>query len=259
MFTRSTARRAAWLLTLGWSLAAAARAQNAPPPPASTGGWIDLVGRDGPHGWKAVPQGWEQARSAYLDAGNLKRLAFRSGQGVLLNGRSGRAPNIVTKDEFGDVELHLEFLVPAGSNSGVKLEGVYEIQIFDSYNVKRATASHSGGVYPRAELLPRYRHIDEGYPPLVNAARPLGEWQTLDITFRAPRFNAAGEKVADARFVSVILNGQIVQRDRDVPTPTGHVWRQPEHPTGPILLQGDHGPVAFRNVRVKRLAAESAN
>ena len=107
--------------------------------------------------------------------------------------------------------------------------------------------------FPRAEMLPKYHHIDEGYPPKTNAAKPPGTWQTLDILFRAPRFDASGKKVANARFVKVTLNGQVVQDDLEVPCPTGNNWRNPEHPTGALLLQGDHGPVAFRNVRVRRL------
>jgi hypothetical protein len=236
--------------------ASAAAARDAPAPTAD--GWVVLVGRDGPRGWKSVPESWQAVESAYLNAGNPKRLSSDRGRGVLINGPIGRAPNLVTSADYGDLELHLEFLVPIGSNSGVKLEGVYEIQIFDSYGVKRPTASHSGGVYPRAELLPRYRHIDDGYPPLVNAARPPGEWQTLDVVFHAPRFDASGKKTTNARFVKVALNGQVVQQDLEVPCPTGHVWRQPEHPTGPILLQGDHGPVAFRNVRVRPLSSHGS-
>jgi hypothetical protein len=191
--------------------------------------------------------------STMLKPDNPKRLEATPGSGVIYNGPGGRAVNLVTRETYGDVELHLEFMVPKGSNSGVKFEGVYEIQIFDSHGVEKVTASHSGGVYPRAELLPRYRHIDEGYPPRVNASRPPGEWQTLDITFRAPRFDSEGKKVANARFDKVVLNDQVVQEGLEVPCPTGNNWRKQERPEGPILLQGDHGPVAFRNVRVRPL------
>lgn len=222
-----------------------------------TTGWIELIGPSGTlEAWKSPATGWEDVRGVHLNPSNLKSLAASGGQGVIYNGPKGRAVNLFTKQSFGDVELHLEFLVPKGSNSGVKLESVYEIQIFDSYGVKKATASHSGGVYPRAELLPRYHHIDEGYPPKTNAARPPGEWQTLDITFLAPRFDAAGKKVANARFVKVLLNGQVVQEDLEVPCPTGNVWREQEKPSGPIMLQGDHGSVAFRNVRVRPLSGK---
>jgi hypothetical protein len=101
--------------------------------------------------------------------------------------------------------------------------------------------------------LPTYHHIDEGYPPKVNACKPPGQWQTLDIVWRSPKFDASGKKTANARFVVVKLNDQVVQEDLDVPYPTGNNWRNKEVPTGPILLQGDHGTVAFRNIRVRPL------
>ncbi len=220
-------------------------------------GWVALIDRDGPHGWKEVPKGWEDVGAVHMSAANLRSLAGHAGKGVLFNGRSGRAPNLLTKEDFGDVEAHFEFLVPKGSNSGVKFEGVYEVQLFDSYGVPKPNASHSGGIYPRAELLPKYHHIDEGYPPRINASRPPGEWQTLDVTFRAPRFDATGKKIANAAFLKVVLNGQIVQQDLEIPCPTGNNWKQKEHPAGPILLQGDHGPVAFRSIRVRPLEASS--
>ena len=103
---------------------------------------------------------------------------------AIVNGPAGKSRNLVTKQDFGDLEAHFEFKIPKGSNSGVKLEGLYEIQIHDSFGIATPKATHSGGIYPRAEMLPRYHHIDEGTPPRVNAAKKAGEWQTLDIVFR---------------------------------------------------------------------------
>ena len=147
-------------------------------------------------------------------------------------------------------------MISKGSNSGVKLNGLYEIQILDSHGkTKELTGDDCGGIYPRAEEKPKYHHIDKGVPPRVNAAKPAGEWQTLDITFRAPRFDADGKKTADARFVKVVLNGQVIHEDVAVHYPTGSAWRlAKEIPRGPLLLQADHGPVAFRNVRVRPVA-----
>ncbi len=243
----------ALLLTFAGEAASPASAVDEERDGKAGDGWVELIGSSGFDAWKAPTTNWEMVGSTMLKPGDPKRLEATPGGGVVYNGPGGRAVNLVTRETFGDVEAHLEFMVPKGSNSGVKFEGVYEIQIFDSYGAKKVTASHSGGVYPRAELLPRYHHIDEGYPPRVNASRPPGEWQTLDVVFRAPRFDAEGKKVANARFDKVVLNGQVVQEGLEVPSPTGHVWRQKERPEGPLLLQGDHGPVAFRNVRVRPL------
>ncbi len=201
--------------------------------------------------WKAPTGAWAEVGAVTLAPRNPRRLATEAGDGVLYNGPTGRTGNLLSKRDFGDVEAHFEFLVPKGSNSGVKFQGLYEVQIFDSWGKPNADASDCGGIYPRAELLPNYHHIDDGFPPRQNACKPPGEWQTLDVTFCAPRFDASGKKVANARFLKVVLNGKVVQEDVDVPSPTGHAWRDREVAAGPLLLQADHGPVAFRNIRVR--------
>jgi hypothetical protein len=217
-------------------------------------GWIELTAEKDLSVWKGSTAGWEFAEEVALDPDNAKRL-FPGGKGtILVNGRRGHGPDLVTREVFGDVDVHVEFLVPQRSNSGVKLMGLYEIQIYDSWGVKTPTASDCGGIYPRAELLPTYHHIDKGVPPKVNAAKKPGEWQTLDIGFQTPRFDKAGKKTANARFVKVVLNGEVVHEDVETPWPTGHAWHNAESTKGPLLLQGDHGPVAFRNVRVRPLA-----
>ncbi len=217
-------------------------------------GWIELM----PEGkeldaWKGGKR-WTVAGDAEIDPKNSKALVPKDGRGVVLSSPRGRAlfRNLTSKQAFADLEVHAEFLIPAGSNAGVKLQGLYEIQILDSHGKEKPTASDCGGVYPRAELLPRYHTIDEGSPPKVNASKKPGQWQTLDIVFRAPRFDADGKKTTNARFARVLLNGQLVQEDVELKWPTGHAWRKgKEVPAGPLFLQGDHGPVAYRNVRVR--------
>jgi hypothetical protein len=239
---------------VGWTAAVAAAFVALSTVHADDGGWIDLIDSEGLAAWKSPTEAWAHATAVRIDPKKSNRLAYDAGPGpILVNGPTGKTRNIVTKQAFGDVELHAEFFIPKNSNSGIKLEGVYEVQISDSHGIAVPTASHAGGIYPRSEMKPVYHHIDEGYPPKLSAARPAGEWQTLDITFRAPRFDASGKKVANARFVKVVLNGQVVQDDVEVPYPTGDNWKNPEHPEGPILLQADHGPVAFRNLRVRPL------
>jgi hypothetical protein len=216
-------------------------------------GWIDLIGEHGFDAWRKPTGDWILAGDARPDPQNKSRLTAEPGRGTLVNGAKGRTRNLYSNQDFGDLEAHFEFQIPKGSNSGVKFETLYEIQIHDSFGIAKPTASHCGGIYPRAELLPRYHHIDAGVPPRVNAAHRPGEWQTLDVIFRAPRFDAGGKKVSNARFEKVILNDQLIHQDVELKTPTGHAWRLKEIPRGPILLQGDHGPVAFRNIRVKAL------
>jgi len=195
---------------------------------------------------------WLAAGDATLDPADNRRLAGRPGTGVIINGRTGKARSLVTRRrDFRDVELHIEFMVAKGSNSGVIFHGLYEIQILDSHHVKNPTAGHCGGIYPRAETKPKYHYIDKGSPPRVNAARPPGEWQTYDIIFRSPRFDAAGRKTAHAKFVKVTHNGRVIQEDQEVKWATGTNWDRRQHPQGPIIIQGDYGPIALRNLRVR--------
>jgi hypothetical protein len=102
---------------------------------ADQGQWIELIGARELEAWKKPDGQWIIAGGAGLDAKDPKKLAAMSGKGVLVNGPRGRARDLVSKQSFGDVEVHVEFLIPKRSNSGVKLQGLYEIQIFDSWGV----------------------------------------------------------------------------------------------------------------------------
>ncbi len=168
-----------------------------------------------------------------------------------MNGEKGRASDLYTKERYGDIEIHLEFYIPKGSNSGVKFHGLYEIQICDSFGKKALTGDDCGGIYPRAELKPRYHHIDKGTAPRVNACKAPGEWQTLDAIFMSPRFDKDGKKTANARIVRAVLNGQTIHENAELKTPTGNNYTKKEKAAGPLMLQGDHGPVAFRNLRIR--------
>lgn len=213
--------------------------------------WIELTGKPELTAWKSPSADWIHGGDARLDPKNPRKLIADPGNGVLVNGPKGGTRDLVTREEFADAEVHVEFMIPKGSNSGVKMMGLYEIQIVDTFGRRDLTGDSLGGIYPRAELTPKYRYLDDGVPPRVNAAKPAGEWQTLDIVFRAPRLNEKGMKTEDARFVKVTLNGQVIHENVTVKNPTGHAWTQKEPARGPLLLQADHGPVAFRNVRIR--------
>jgi hypothetical protein len=201
-------------------------------------------------GWRQPTGEWLATGAAKLDAADNKKFALEPGTGVLVNGAVGRTCNLLTEAEFGDVEAHLEFVVPNGSNSGVYFLGRYEVQILDSWGVEKPKSGDCGGIYAScSEPKPDYA----GRPPNVNASKPPGEWQTFDVVFRAPRFDAAGKKIADARFVKVAHNGKVIHENVDVPRPTCAANWLEEKPTGPLMLQGDHGPVAYRNLWVKRV------
>ena len=137
---------------------------------ADESGWVESIGEDELSAWRKPTGDWIVAGDSAPDLDHPKLLVAKPGKGTIVNGKTGKTRNLLSRQEFGDLEAHFEFLVPKGSNSGVKFEGFYEIQIADSFGVKKPTGSHCGGIYPRAEMLPRYHHIDEGTPPLVNAA-----------------------------------------------------------------------------------------
>jgi hypothetical protein len=139
--------------------------------------------------------------------------------GVLRSPKSGS--NLVTDRSFTDFKLHIEFRYPKGSNSGVYLRGRYEVQIEDSK-----------GLEP---LIDRFSSVYGFLPPNEMAAKSAGEWQSYDITLVG-------------RTVTVVANGKTVICSQEIPGITGGAINSKEGEPGPILIQGDHGPVEFRNI-----------
>lgn len=145
--------------------------------------------------------------------------------------------DISSKQEFGDCYLHMEFCEPlkGHGNSGVGMQGRYEVQILNSYG-KKPEAHECGAFYSQT-------------PPKVIASKAAGEWQTFDIFFRAPRFGTNG-KVVEKACATVYQNGTLIHQDEEFKGPTGIQYEQykGEVSSGPIVLQGDHDVVQFRNV-----------
>jgi hypothetical protein len=176
--------------------------------------------------WKPAP-GWE-----------VKKGAIIAGNGGLS-----------TVEEFGNIQLHVEWMAPANfegpwynrGNNGILLMGLFEIQIFDSYHEK---------IYPDGQCAAIYAQT----PPLVNVTRPPGEWQTYDIVFTAPKF-AAGKRVAPAR-VTMLHNGVLVHSNEEIRGATDHRVL-PDNSrtveTGPLALSGHDCPVQFRSIWVRKL------
>ena len=158
--------------------------------------------------------------------------------------------DLKTRAKFGDCQLHIEWAAPAEvrgrsqgrGNSGVFLQGLYEVQVLDSYDNPTYSDGQAGAIYGQ-------------WPPLANATRKPGEWQAYDIVLEAPRFE--GEKLVRPAYLTVFLNGVLLHNRRELMGPT--VYRQvakytPQPAEGPLVLQ-DHGnPVQFRNIWIRRLA-----
>jgi hypothetical protein len=191
---------------------------------------------------------WFETGDAKLNPEDDKKLVAIEGKGVLIS-EQGKTVNLVTKEKYGDLKIELDFMISKKSNSGVYLQGRYEIQIYDSWGKENPVSWDCGGIYERYDGTKTY----EGTPPLVNASKQPGEWQHLEIKFKAPRFNSKGEKIKNAVFKKVKLNGITVQKNAEVTGPTASSLDNMEKPTGPLMLQGDHFPVAYRNIKLKKL------
>ena len=214
-------------------------------------GWLCLFDGTSFEGWKQPLGSWRLAGSVAVNREDPSRFAISDGEGLMVNGEAGRTVHMVSHREYADVEAHIEFMVPKGSNSGVYFMGRYEVQVFDCFGVENSTYSDCGGIYQRWDDAKQAGY--EGHPPRVNASREPGEWQSFHVFFTAPRFDAAGNKVENAKFVRVLHNGVVVHENVEVTGPTRAAIFQDERPTGPLMLQGDHGPVAYRNIRIHPL------
>ena len=143
----------------------------------------------------------------------------------------------------------MEFLIPKGSNSGVYLMGRYEVQILDSHGKKKVGYSDLGGIYQQWDDDAKPQGFG-GVAPSKNAAKPAGEWQSMKIRFRAPRLDDAGGIIEKPVFLSVIVNGEEVQKNIVVHGPTRAHPKQGIAAEDAIFIQGDHGAIALRKFTV---------
>lgn len=225
--------------------------RNRPMAPVITPGEAsteDQAGRP-PSDAVALFDGKDLAQWQGLDGGPAK---WKVGRGYFeVVAKTG---NIRTRQAFGDCQLHIEWAAPSPphgedqdrGNSGVFLHSLYEIQVLDSYQSKTYADGQAAAVYGQ-------------YPPLVNACRPPGRWQTYDIVFHGPRFAADG-KLTRSATVTVIQNGVLVQDHTTIMGPTQHYKRPPYHVTPeklPLMLQDHDHPVRYRNIWVRELAEPS--
>ena len=199
--------------------------------------------------WQGDTGNWQIVGRAFMDPDNDKFLTSQPGTGILWNGPQGKTKNLITKMAFGDTRAHIEFLLARDSNSGVYFTGQYEVQIFDSWQKpSEYPGIECGGIYQRWDPKRQPKGF-EGHSPRVNACFPPGRWQTFDVVFRSAKFDQNGNKIANARFLKVFHNGILIHDNLELfgPTRGGNIFPT-ERPSGPFLFQGDHGPVAYRNV-----------
>ena len=214
-------------------------------------GWVALYNGKDLSGWKLSDgkpnTSWKLASDVKVDPADEKKLVT-DGEGGKADASVVRlalptdviGADLVTEKAYGDMELEVEFMNAKGGNSGLYFMGIYELQACDSFGIPDNKMEGECGSIMWTKGAP------------FNACKRPGEWNKYHVVFRAPKFDANGKKVQNAKFVSVTLNGKKVQENVDVPEPTGGgLDPAVEKPAGPLLLQGNEGVIAFRNLRIK--------
>lgn len=168
-----------------------------------------------------------------IDSANVSLVNFAA--------KHGDSVDIYSKEKFGSCLIELEVMVPKGSNSGIYVMGEYEVQVFDSSGKAddKMGPGDMGAIYGAAV-------------PKVNACKAPGDWQKYVIEWQAPKFDASGKKIANAKFIKVELNGKVMHENLEMPGPTPAGVTGKEAAEGPIMFQGDHGPVAYRNIKITK-------
>ncbi|MEO8335371.1 MAG: DUF1080 domain-containing protein [bacterium] len=199
--------------------------------------------------FRSAGSNWRIAGGATAERNNPLALGVMPGAGVLVNMPTGGARALLTSTwDHGDIDLSFDVMLPKAGSSGIYLMGRYEVSLADSWSPRAPTSADFGGIAQRSDDT---RTVSAaGTPPRQDASRAPGLWQRVEIQFRAPGFNGA-EKVANARFVKVMVNGVVVHENVEVSGPTRGAAFRDERATGPLVFRGDGGPMAVRNVRYK--------
>ncbi|WP_168171899.1 DUF1080 domain-containing protein [Algoriphagus sp. A40] len=199
---------------------------------------------------------WIEVAKVWADPLQSSHELLSEGKGsIILNAPTKKKPgaDIVSTEKFGDTEVTLVYMMAPGSNSGMYLQGQYEVQLLDSWAKTQVKAGDNGGIYERwDESKPDGQKGYQGYAPRLNASKAPGVWQTLKVYFKAPRFSPSGEKIENARIISASLNGVTIHEDVELFGPTRGAMAGGEVAEGPIRIQGDHGPIAIQSLEVKR-------
>jgi hypothetical protein len=207
----------------------------------SGGETIELFNGKDLNNWKAKGPAeknkWTVGKAS-LDAANPAKIVAEAGGTDMVNvvSKHGEGLDFYCETKHGDGVLEVEVMVPKGSNSGVYVMGEYEVQVLDSFGKENPGPGDMGGIYGAS-------------PPMLNASKAPGEWQKYVIDFRAPKFDGEGKKTANAKFIKVTLNDKVIHENVEVKGVTGGALTGKEAPTGSLMFQGNHGPVAYRNIK----------
>lgn len=198
-------------------------------------------------GWKAKEESGAKnlwtVGSARPDPAAPKQFIVTPSGNELINQTTGhgQSRDLYSEVTHGDAIITLEVMVPKDSNSGVYVMGEYEVQVLDSFGKDANPGPGDMGAIYGAQ------------PPQKPKYKAPGQWNTCEIQWQSPKFDAAGKKIGNAKFLKVILNGVTVHENLEMkgPTPGGVDGR--EKAAGPLMFQGNHGPVSYRNIKIAPL------
>ena len=231
------------------------------PPFMLEDGWKPLLNGTNLDGWTFVnPRGasnWMATTAVAWGGTNNPRVLIgrpdKPGGTIVNTARPGGASQLMCNVKMGDFELWVEFMIPKVSNSGVFLHGLYEMQIWDSFGIVPALETDRTGALYHYEGGP-ISGQDGGTVPLVRAERDHGQWNSYHVWYQAPRFDASGKKIQPAMVLRALCNGQLIHENKVRLGRTQASQNMPEAAINPVvMLQGDHGFVAFRNIYVRPL------
>lgn len=201
--------------------------------------------------FKSPGKSWVIAGDVQADLNKANVLTTGNGAGILVNMPANHnGADLFTNEAYGDIDVELDYLIAKESNSGIYLQGNYEIQLLDSWGKQNPKPGDNGGIYQRwDESRGKGNEGYEGYAPRQNVSKAPGLWQHLKISFQAPRFDASGNKIENAKMLRVELNGVTIHENVELSGPTRGAMGS-EKAVGPLRIQGDHGAVAFRNIKI---------
>ena len=198
-------------------------------------------------GWKAKAEGSSKGLwivgSARPDPADPKKLVVAPGGRELINKTPahGQSLDLYSEALHGDAIITLEVMVPKAANSGIYVMGEYEVQVLDSFGKDANPGPGDMGAIYGAQ------------PPQKPKYKAPGEWNTYEIHWQAPKFDATGKKVANAKFLRVVLNNVTIHEDVEMRGPTPGGVDGKEKAQGPLMFQGNHGPVSYRNIKIAPL------
>lgn len=211
--------------------------------------------------FKNPGQTWSVAGGVTANLNEVNVLNVTKGTGVLVNQPTKKiaGSDLLTVGEHGDIVIELDYMMAKGANSGIYLQGIYEIQLEDSWGMMNATAANNGGIYARwDDSKPEGKKGYEGHAPRQNASKAPGLWQHIRIAFQAAKFDGSLKKTENARIISIELNGVQIHDNVELFGSTRGA-NGFEKPLGALRLQGDHGSVAFKNIKFSKLPADAVS